>query len=111
AQSHLSGGGRGQHPFLQRQDFGATGLVDDDRPGHFGVLGLRGADLGRDWARAVGVALAPGFLAAATPAPPLTEPVTPVNGATAWAPPVFARLRDEAMMLMVSTSTEKAMAA
>ncbi|MCY1311881.1 hypothetical protein D9M70_622450 [compost metagenome] len=67
-QYHLARTGTGHWPVLKRQDFGTTGLVDDDRAGHFDVLGLRGADFGRAWARAVGVALALGFFTAATPA-------------------------------------------
>ncbi len=92
-----------------------AGLVDDDSLGHFGALGLRGADLGRACARDAGVERPRGLAAtAATPCAAPTEPVSPVNGVTGGfgepETPARASLRCLTMMLMASTSTEKPMA-
>ena len=99
-------------PVLELQDLGAAGLANDDGLLMSGCF--LGADLGRDWARAAGVdfGLRPARRAATAGAlRRLARRPSPVvtGDCAAGTPP--RSLRCLAMMLIASTSTEKAMAA
>src|SRR5690606_32248484 len=130
ADARLAGTWGRDGPILAAEDVRPSRFVNGDNPVHFDPFGLRGADLGRDWARVAGpvrargrAAGAPSALArvAATAPPPMaaraasdeTAPVSPVKGVNSALPAALPSrfcLRCLAMMLTASTSTEKAMA-